>query len=90
MLLTFHILVTLHSLLKSTLHPGLAKIHLSAMCTGKCTKCIGHLLFPLGLFCIIANILLFFPNGEVWRTEEITEKIWFFPGVIGGGLLVGL
>ncbi|XP_067222520.1 transmembrane 4 L6 family member 1 isoform X2 [Chanodichthys erythropterus] len=26
----------------------------------------------------------------VWRTEEITEKIWFFPGVIGGGLLVFL
>ncbi|XP_057184174.1 transmembrane 4 L6 family member 1 [Triplophysa rosa] len=58
------------------------------MCTGKCAKCIGCLLFPLGLLSIVSNILLFFPNGGVWRTEEITEKIWFFPGVIGGGLLV--
>nr|XP_055051762.1 retrotransposon-derived protein PEG10 [Misgurnus anguillicaudatus] len=60
------------------------------MCTGKCAKCTGDLLFPLGLLSIVANILLFFPNGEVWRTEEITEKIWFFPGVIGSGLLVFL
>ncbi|XP_051718484.1 transmembrane 4 L6 family member 1 isoform X1 [Ctenopharyngodon idella] len=60
------------------------------MCTGKCAKCTGDLLFPLGLLAIVGNILLFFPNGEVWRTEEITEKIWFFPGVIGGGLLVFL
>ncbi|KAI7790057.1 hypothetical protein IRJ41_012714 [Triplophysa rosa] len=58
------------------------------MCTGKCAKCIGCLLFPLGLLSIVSNILLFFPNGGVWRTEEITEKIWFFPGVIGGGLLM--
>ncbi|XP_021336989.2 uncharacterized protein isoform X3 [Danio rerio] len=58
------------------------------MCTGKCAKCTADLLFPFSLIAIIGNILLFFPNGEVWRTEEITEIIWFFPGVIGGGLLM--
>ncbi|TRY83391.1 hypothetical protein DNTS_016657 [Danionella cerebrum] len=60
------------------------------MCTGKCAKCTADLLFPIGLLGIVGNILLFFPNGEVWRTEEITEIIWFFPGVIGGGVLVFL
>ncbi|RXN10883.1 transmembrane 4 L6 family member 1-like protein [Labeo rohita] len=60
------------------------------MCTGKCAKCTADLLFPLGLLAVVGNILLFFPNGEVWRTEEITENIWFFPGVIGGGLLAFL
>lgn len=60
------------------------------MCTGKCAKCTADLLFPFSLIALIGNILLFFPNGEVWRTEEITEIIWFFPGVIGGGLLVCL
>uniref|UniRef100_A0A9J8AZN0 Transmembrane 4 L6 family member 1-like n=1 Tax=Cyprinus carpio carpio TaxID=630221 RepID=A0A9J8AZN0_CYPCA len=60
------------------------------MCTGKCAKCTADLLFPLGLLAVVGNILLFFPNGEVWRTEEITEKIWFFPGVIGAGLLAFL
>lgn len=72
------------SIQKNSLYPDYQVI----MCTGKCAKCTGDLLFPLGLLAIVGNILLFFPNGEVWRTEEITEKIWFFPGVIGGGLLV--
>ncbi|XP_030633201.1 transmembrane 4 L6 family member 1 [Chanos chanos] len=60
------------------------------MCTGKCAKCTGDMLFPLGLLAVVANILLFFPNGEVLRTEEITEQVWYFPGVIGGGLLMFL
>ncbi|KAL7851392.1 hypothetical protein AOLI_G00217480 [Acnodon oligacanthus] len=57
------------------------------MCTGKWAKCTGNLLFPLALCCIVANILLFFPNGEVWGKEQITESVWYFPGVIGGGVL---
>uniref|UniRef100_A0AAR2KIQ3 Uncharacterized protein n=1 Tax=Pygocentrus nattereri TaxID=42514 RepID=A0AAR2KIQ3_PYGNA len=58
------------------------------MCTGRWAKCTGDLLFPLALCCIVANILLFFPNGEVWGKEQLTESVWYFPGVIGGGVLV--
>ncbi|KAL6467806.1 hypothetical protein MHYP_G00234830 [Metynnis hypsauchen] len=58
------------------------------MCTGSWAKCTGDLLFPLALCCIVANILLFFPNGEVWGKEQLTESVWYFPGVIGGGVLV--
>ncbi|XP_066508849.1 transmembrane 4 L6 family member 1-like [Hoplias malabaricus] len=58
------------------------------MCTGRWARCTGDLLFPFALLSIVANILLFFPNGEVWGTEQITECVWLFPGVIGGGALV--
>uniref|UniRef100_A0AAY5ELH8 Transmembrane 4 L six family member 18 n=1 Tax=Electrophorus electricus TaxID=8005 RepID=A0AAY5ELH8_ELEEL len=58
------------------------------MCTGKWAKCTADLLFPLALCCIVANILLFFPNGKVWSTKKITEAIWYLPGIIGGGILV--
>ncbi|KAI1893977.1 hypothetical protein AGOR_G00129210 [Albula goreensis] len=60
------------------------------MCTGTCARCTGALLFPLGLCAIIANILLFFPNGEVLETENITGYVWFFHGIVGGGILVFL
>ncbi|XP_026881712.1 transmembrane 4 L6 family member 1 [Electrophorus electricus] len=60
------------------------------MCTGKWAKCTADLLFPLALCCIVANILLFFPNGKVWSTKKITEAIWYLPGIIGGGILVFL
>ncbi|KAG5837129.1 hypothetical protein ANANG_G00235990 [Anguilla anguilla] len=64
--------------------------HRFIMCTGTCAKCTGALLLPLGLCAIIANILLFFPNGEVLDTEQITGYVWFFHGIIGGGILVFL
>ncbi|KAK1141082.1 transmembrane 4 L6 family member 1 isoform X2 [Acipenser oxyrinchus oxyrinchus] len=60
------------------------------MCTGKCSKCIGRLLFPLGLCAIIANILLYFPNGEVLDPDKITDFVWYFHGILGAGLIVYL
>uniref|UniRef100_A0A3B3QHN1 Transmembrane 4 L six family member 1 n=1 Tax=Paramormyrops kingsleyae TaxID=1676925 RepID=A0A3B3QHN1_9TELE len=60
------------------------------MCTGRCARCLGDLLFPLGLCAIVANILLFFPNGEVLDKDHITGHVWLFSGIIGGGFLVFL
>ncbi|KAM4796127.1 transmembrane 4 L6 family member 1-like [Rhinophrynus dorsalis] len=60
------------------------------MCTGKCSKFIGVLLFPLGICAIISNLLLYFPNGQVLEVEQITDYVWFFHGIVGAGLLAFL
>lgn len=61
------------------------------MCTGKCAKCIGTSLYPLALFCIIANALLFFPDFQteyVQQTDKLTPEILYLGGILGGGIAV--
>lgn len=60
------------------------------MCYGKCARCIGHSLAWLAVLCIVANILLYFPNGETKYASEnhLSRFVWFFSGIAGGGLLV--
>uniref|UniRef100_S4R5A3 Transmembrane 4 L six family member 4 n=1 Tax=Petromyzon marinus TaxID=7757 RepID=S4R5A3_PETMA len=60
------------------------------MCTGKCADFIGKALIPLAVLSIIANILLFFPNGQVKYASEdhLTPQVWFFHGIVGAGLLI--
>ncbi|KAM9316479.1 transmembrane 4 L6 family member 1 [Gastrophryne carolinensis] len=60
------------------------------MCFGKCAKCIGYLLLVLAIMCIVANLLLYFPNGETrWaREDRLTNYVWFFIGIGGAGLLM--
>ncbi|XP_078513096.1 transmembrane 4 L6 family member 5-like isoform X2 [Lissotriton helveticus] len=58
------------------------------MCTGRCSRAIGAVLFPLGVCATIANLLLFFPNGQILETDHITDLVWFFGGIGGAGLLV--
>nr|DBA32464.1 TPA: hypothetical protein GDO54_000256 [Pyxicephalus adspersus] len=60
------------------------------MCTGKCAKFIGIFLFPLGILTIIANLLLYFPNGKIIEPEQLTDFVWYFHGIVGAGLLVFL
>ncbi|XP_056417457.1 transmembrane 4 L6 family member 1-like [Hyla sarda] len=60
------------------------------MCTGKCAKIIGKALFPLGTCAIVANLLLYFPNGQILEVEQITDFVWFFHGIVGAGLLAFL
>lgn len=62
------------------------------MCYGRCARCIGHALLWLSIFCIVANILLYFPNGETrFATEDhLSRFVWFFSGIAGGGLLMFL
>ncbi|XP_032887753.1 transmembrane 4 L6 family member 4 [Amblyraja radiata] len=60
------------------------------MCNAKCAKCVGICLVPLALLCIIANTLLFFPNGETGynTAEKLADSVWCFSGILGSGLLM--
>lgn len=60
------------------------------MCSGKCTRYIGHSLVWFAVLCIVANILLYFPNGETKYAydDHLSRFVWFFAGIVGGGLLV--
>lgn len=42
------------------------------------------------VFCIVANALLYFPNGETkYATEDhLSRFVWYFAGIVGGGLLM--
>ncbi|OCT96191.1 transmembrane 4 L6 family member 1 [Xenopus laevis] len=60
------------------------------MCTGKCSRIIGVLLFPLGICAIVANLLLYFPNAQILEVDQITDFVWFFHGIVGAGLLAFL
>ncbi|XP_020836571.1 transmembrane 4 L6 family member 1 [Phascolarctos cinereus] len=60
------------------------------MCYGRCARCIGYSLVGLAVLCIVANILLYFPNGETKYASEdhLSRFVWFFSGIVGGGLLM--
>ncbi|NP_001087352.1 transmembrane 4 L six family member 1 S homeolog [Xenopus laevis] len=60
------------------------------MCYGRCARCIGYFLLVLALFCIVANILLYFPNGETQYASQnhLSRFVWFFQGIGGAGLLM--
>lgn len=60
------------------------------MCFTKCARCIGCFLLALAILCIIANILLFFPNGETqWANQnQLTNYVWFFHGIGGAGVVM--
>ncbi|KAM4821321.1 transmembrane 4 L6 family member 1-like [Thomomys bottae] len=60
------------------------------MCYSRCARCIGHSLVWLAVLCIVANVLLYFPNGETKYASEhhLSRFVWFFSGLLGGGLLM--
>lgn len=60
------------------------------MCYVKCARYIGYSLVWAAVFCIVANALLYFPNGETkYATEDhLSHFVWYFAGIIGGGLLM--
>ncbi|MBN3311296.1 transmembrane 4 L6 family member 1 [Amia ocellicauda] len=60
------------------------------MCSRSCARCLGYTLIPLALCCIVANILLFFPNGELTYSEYLSKYVWYFEGIVGGGILMFL
>ena len=62
------------------------------MCFGKCARCIGYTLFIISILCIVANILLYFPNGETKYAKEghLTTYVWYFLGIVGAGVLIWL
>ncbi|KAJ7324791.1 hypothetical protein JRQ81_017811 [Phrynocephalus forsythii] len=58
------------------------------MCCGGCAKCLGVSLLPLAILCTLANILLFFPGGEIIDSGHITDEVWYFGGILGSGVLM--
>ncbi|MBN3322056.1 T4S1 protein, partial [Atractosteus spatula] len=62
------------------------------MCSRSCAQCIGYTLMPLAVCCIVANILLYFPDGDATYAKDghLTTYVWFFAGIVGGGVLMFL
>ena len=60
------------------------------MCFGRCARCIGYKLLILALLSIVANILLYFPNGETRFASEhhLGKYVECLHGILGGGFLV--
>ncbi|XP_067851107.1 transmembrane 4 L6 family member 18 [Heptranchias perlo] len=60
------------------------------MCFEKCARCIGISLIPLAVLSVVADILLYFPNGETKYAgkNQLTTLVWFFEGIVGAGLLM--
>ncbi|XP_023284454.1 transmembrane 4 L6 family member 4-like isoform X1 [Seriola lalandi dorsalis] len=58
------------------------------MCSGSFAKCLGITLIPLSLACVLCNILLFFPGGTSVDSENITDEVWYFGGILGSGVLM--
>ncbi|XP_055673119.1 transmembrane 4 L6 family member 1-like [Falco peregrinus] len=56
----------------------------------KCARCIGYKLLILALLSIVANILLYFPNGETRFASEhhLGKYVECLHGILGGGFLV--
>ncbi|XP_053243441.1 transmembrane 4 L6 family member 1-like [Podarcis raffonei] len=60
------------------------------MCYGRCIKYVGYKLLILAVLCIVANILLYFPNGEIGYASHnhLSRYVGCLHGIVGGGILV--
>uniref|UniRef100_A0A8C8XEP6 Transmembrane 4 L6 family member 1 n=1 Tax=Panthera leo TaxID=9689 RepID=A0A8C8XEP6_PANLE len=59
------------------------------MCSETGSRYTDILLLALAIMAIIANLLLYFPNGQVLEPAKITDLVWSFHGFLGAGLLHG-
>nr|XP_055176344.1 transmembrane 4 L6 family member 1-like [Nyctereutes procyonoides] len=58
------------------------------MCSEMGSSGTGMQLLALAIMTIIANLLLYFSNGQVLEPAQITDLFWFFHGLLEAGLLV--
>ncbi|KAK3562427.1 hypothetical protein QTP86_034070, partial [Hemibagrus guttatus] len=60
------------------------------MCSLGFAKSLGFALIPLAICCIVANVLLFFPNGmlDFVREGHLSMYVWSFMGIGGGGIAI--
>ncbi|NXN13566.1 T4S1 protein, partial [Indicator maculatus] len=60
------------------------------MCFGRRTRCVGYKLLILALLSIVANALLYFPNGETRfaSANRLGKYVECLHGILGGGFLV--
>nr|XP_043894834.1 transmembrane 4 L6 family member 4-like isoform X1 [Solea senegalensis] len=60
------------------------------MCSGKCSRIIAGVLYPLVILSIICNTVLFFPGWDVKYAKggHLTDEVKYMGGIVGGGLLV--
>ncbi|XP_017573359.1 transmembrane 4 L6 family member 18 [Pygocentrus nattereri] len=58
------------------------------MCSLGFARSLGFALIPLATCCIVANLLLFFPDGQMdfVKDNHLTKYVWFFMGIGGGGI----
>lgn len=59
-------------------------------CSVGFARSLGLALLPLAICCILANLLLLFPMGEITyvKQERLASFIWYFGGLGGGGIVV--
>lgn len=60
------------------------------MCSLGFAKSLGFALIPLATCCIVANLLLFFPDGKLDYIKNLTVYVWYFMGIGGGGIAVSI
>ncbi|KAG7327882.1 hypothetical protein KOW79_009488 [Hemibagrus wyckioides] len=60
------------------------------MCSLGFAKSLGFALIPLAICCIVANVLLFFPNLmlDFVREGHLSMYVWSFMGIGGGGIVI--
>ncbi|KAJ8278300.1 hypothetical protein GJAV_G00086120 [Gymnothorax javanicus] len=60
------------------------------MCSRSFTRSLGFALIPLAVCCIIADVLLYFPNAEAKYVQQkhLSKFVWFLAGIVGGGVLM--
>ncbi|XP_051550521.1 transmembrane 4 L6 family member 1-like [Myxocyprinus asiaticus] len=58
------------------------------MCSLGFARSLGFALIPLATCCIVANVLLFIPDGQVTYVQDnhLTTYVWYFMGIGGGGV----
>ncbi|KAM9478445.1 transmembrane 4 L6 family member 1 [Salvelinus alpinus] len=62
------------------------------MCSTGFVRSLGFALLPLAVCCIVANLLLFFPELKIQyvQQDKLSRLVWFMMGIGGGGVLMFL